>query len=352
MALHKVSIVAALGGKLFDFLDFVKFAAPKTMVAIYKTPILLIVFAISQLAGQDEKALPSDSISFERIILDGRTAFLNSSTKEILSERDYNHLRKELDSHYVAPIATDFWDTLQVNPYKDIKIKRPFRLDFPDRSYQPPVDHKMYITSRFGRRRRGPHRGIDIDLEVGDPVRTILSGQVRFVGYSRGHGKTVIVRHENDIETVYAHLSEYSVRTNDFVEKGQTLGLGGASGNARGSHLHMEIRHKGICINPEYLLDFEDPKIYADSMWVTKSLIDPLSHSSYRKGRYEILTSLDLAKGYDKRARKVHVVRRGDTLWGIARSNGMRVSDLVKMNKSSVSTKSTLRIGQHLVISP
>ena len=69
-------------------------------------------------------------------------------------------------------------------------------------------------------------------------------------------------------------------------------------------------------------------------------------------GRYERLTSKDLAEGYDRRARKVYVVRSGDTLWGIARKNGMRVKDLVAMNKSKVSAKSTLRIGQHLVISP
>lgn len=314
--------------------------------------ILLLSICLLKLSAQEEGAMNNDTSTFEKILLDGRTAYLNVNSKEIISEREFNILQKNNDPDYVPTLFADYWDTLQVNPYKNYKLEKPFLIEFPDQKYHQPVDGKMVITSRFGRRRRGPHRGIDIDLEVGDDVRSILSGQVRFVGYSRGHGKTVIVRHENDIETVYAHLSAYHVKTNDFVEKGQSLGLGGATGNARGSHLHLEIRHKGVCINPEYLMDFVNPKIYADSLWVTKGLVDPLSHSSYSKGKYEVLNSRALAEGYDKRARKVYVVRRGDTLWGIARRNGMRVKDLVAMNKSKVSTKSTLRIGQHLVISP
>ena len=314
--------------------------------------IILISVCISQLKAQVELLALADTLTFERILLNGQTAYLNTSTKEILSSREYYILKQNQSIDFIEPLHTDHWDTLQVNPFKGVKVEKPFLLEFTDLAYRAPVDHKMRITSRFGRRRRGPHRGIDIDLEIGDTVRTILPGKVRFVGYSRGHGKTVVVRHDNDIETVYAHLSSYLVKTNDRLSKGEVLGLGGITGNARGSHLHLEIRHKGICINPEYLLDFSDSKINADSLWVTNNLIDPLSHSSYQKGEYEVLKTRESADGYDARARKVYVVRKGDTLWGIARRNGMRVSDLVKMNRNKVSTKATLRIGQHLVISP
>ncbi|GLR16431.1 M23 family metallopeptidase [Portibacter lacus] len=307
---------------------------------------------ITHAYAQEEVTPLVDTLTYEKIMLDGSAAYLISETKEIITAREYDILQKKNNPQYIEPLYTDYWDTLEVNPFKSVKVEKPFLLQFDDLKYSPPVNGNMVVTSRFGRRRRGPHRGIDIDLVVGDTVRTIFSGQVRFVGYSRGHGKTVIVRHENDIETVYAHLSEYGVKTNDFVDKGQYIGLGGATGNARGSHLHMEIRHKGICINPDYLMDFVEPKVYADSLWVTKGLTDPYSHSSYSKGDYEILKTKELADGYDKRAQKIYVVRSGDTLWGIARKNGMRVSDIVRMNNRKVSAKSTLRIGQHLIISP
>ncbi|WP_235299044.1 M23 family metallopeptidase [Portibacter marinus] len=324
----------------------------KTMRTQYYLTIIIISACISQYKSQEKIQGLADTIIFEKILLDGDTAFIDQSTQEILTKREYRMLAETVEPSYIEPLLEDFWDTMQVNPYKSVALQYPFLLTFQDTIYHPPIDGRMVVTSRFGRRRRGPHRGIDIDLEIGDSVRTVLGGQVRFVGYSRGHGKTVVVRHDNDLETVYAHLSEYKVKTNEFVERGQVLGLGGITGNARGSHLHLEIRHKGVCINPEYLFNFYNPHIFADSLWVTEGLTNPLRHSSYRKGSYEVLTSRELADGYDARAEKIYVVRQGDTLWGIARKNGMRVSDLVQMNKNKVSATSTLRIGQHLVISP
>ena len=76
-----------------------------------------------------------------------------------------------------------------------------------------------------------------LTLVTGDFVRSVLPGKVRFVGYSRGHGKTVVIRHANEIETVYAHLSAYTVKENDKITEGQILGFGGNTGNSRGSHL-------------------------------------------------------------------------------------------------------------------
>ena len=55
------------------------------------------------------------------------------------------------------------------------------------------------------------------------------------------------------METSYAHLSSIRVRANDTVVGGEVLGLGGATGNARGSHLHYTMSYKGVAINPEYL---------------------------------------------------------------------------------------------------
>lgn len=291
---------------------------------------------------------------FEKVLLDGKEAYLNKENNKIINRAEYKKIANAdavLDSSSVAVISLDFWDTLKVNPYQDIKLSRPFAINFDELDYVSPIEGKIVITSRFGRRRRGPHRGIDIDLVTGDNVRSILSGKVRFVGYSSGHGKTVIVRHANEIETVYAHLSEYEVSTNDVIEKGQILGKGGATGNARGSHLHMEIRYKGICIHPESLLDFyDDPIIRAEELWVTNGMINPLNHSSYQRSSFETLESEEEAIVYQKNERKVYVVRKGDTLSEIAYKNNMRVRDIIAMNK--VRYNSTLRIGQHLVISP
>ena len=110
--------------------------------------------------------------------------------------------------------------------------------------------------------------------------------------WNGGHGRLVVVRHFNGLETAYAHLSKISVKPNDTVRAGQVLGKGGATGNARGSHLHFITSYKGVAINPEYLLDFsEERKIRALEIWVTRKWTRPYLHSSKRTTKLELLLS-------------------------------------------------------------
>jgi murein DD-endopeptidase MepM/ murein hydrolase activator NlpD len=288
-------------------------------------------------------------VFFEKIFLDGKVSYRNESTGEIISQTKYIELCEadidEDDTHS----NHDYWDCDKINPFKDVALQTPFKIQFDQTTFTSPVDHEIVVTSRFGNRRRGPHRGIDIDLVTGDHVRSVLPGKVRFVGYSKGHGKTIVIRHANEIETVYAHLSAYTVNENDVVTEGQIIGLGGNTGNSRGSHLHLEVRYKGVCIHPEYVFNFDGSgTINAKELWVTNGWKSPRLHSSYRKSDIEMLSSEEEALAYQKNEPKYHKVRRGDTLSQIARSYSLRLSEICSLN--SISKSSILRIGQMLQI--
>jgi murein DD-endopeptidase MepM/ murein hydrolase activator NlpD len=165
---------------------------------------------------------------------------------------------KEKETSATAAIKAEYWDNTVYNPYKNVDVKFPLQLQFKDSTYHPPITIKKVVTSRYGWRRGRAHKGIDIDLVTGDSLYTMFGGLVRMSRYRRGHGKTVVVRHFNGLETVYAHLSKYGVKENDTIAKGQYIGKGGASGNARGSHLHLVVNYNGVSINPEYLFDFNN----------------------------------------------------------------------------------------------
>ena len=167
-----------------------------------------------------------------------------------LDESMISHFKAQDSLATVNAIMNEYWDTEVYNPYKEVKQSLPFHISFKDRLFHSPIPRKTVVTSRYGWRHRRPHKGIDLDLITGDPVMSMLDGKVRYVGYHPGHGKTVVVRHYNGLETAYAHLSSYSVAANDTVSKGQMLGQGGATGNARGSHLHLELMYRGIHIHP------------------------------------------------------------------------------------------------------
>ncbi|NNL80774.1 MAG: peptidoglycan DD-metalloendopeptidase family protein [Flavobacteriaceae bacterium] len=251
----------------------------------------------------------------------------------------------------VVDIKAENWRNDIYNPYRDAVVKFPFQVHFEDSLYKAPILKDMVITSRFGWRRGRAHKGIDIDLVTGDEVVSVLDGIVRFSGYNTGHGRTVVVRHFNGLETTYAHLSRYAVKANDTVRKGQLLGKGGVSGNARGSHLHMVVRYKGIAINPEYIFDFgPETRIRSQELWVTRKWTSAYNHSSRQRSKLELLTSEEEALASLEKEKKIYVVKRGDTLTRIANRNGISIRSILVAN--NIRYNSMLKIGQKLVIEP
>lgn len=114
------------------------------------------------------------------------------------------------------------------------------------------------VTSPFGVRVDGleprVHRGVDISVPLGTPVRAMKGGRVTHAGRMGGYGIAVILDHGGGTHTVYAHLSEPQVRAGDVVDGRQVVGLSGQSGNARGPHLHFEVWRGGRPEDPVPLL--------------------------------------------------------------------------------------------------
>ena len=105
------------------------------------------------------------------------------------------------------------------------------------------------MTSAWGLRLDGLwpeiHRGVDVGVDTGTPVHAMDDGQVEFAGSMRGYGNTVILRHGVSTRSLYAHLSEFRVRTGDSVSHAQVIALSGATGDVSGPHLHFEILRNG-----------------------------------------------------------------------------------------------------------
>ncbi len=269
--------------------------------------------------------------------------FPHSKTKTVDSIED------SIDVKPIIDIKKEYWNTNVYNPYKKVKINFPIEIKFTDSNYTSPIAFKKVITSRYGWRRGRAHRGIDIDLVTGDSVVAMFDGIVRFAKYNSGHGRTVIVRHYNGLETVYAHLSKYSVKANDTVKEGQLLGKGGVSGNARGSHLHLVINYKGISINPEYLFDFgKNNLVRSKNIWVTNNWVQPGLHSSKRQTKITVLSTKEEAIASLEKRKQIYIVRRGDTLSEISSKNNLSIASICKSNYIKRTTP--IRVGQKLIL--
>jgi len=109
------------------------------------------------------------------------------------------------------------------------------------------------IFSTFGQRGSEHHDGLDLAAPEGTPIVAAADGWVLFVGEQRGYGEIVLIGHEGDLVTVYAHNSENLVARGDRVQRGQPIAKVGRTGNATGPHVHFEVR---VGARPQDPLEF------------------------------------------------------------------------------------------------
>lgn len=115
---------------------------------------------------------------------------------------------------------------------------------------------KGQLTGWFGERRGSErHPGLDIDGVTGDPVVAAAAGRVTVAGPAPagygGYGLLVMIDHGNGLVSISAHLSKVMVRSGQEVHPGDRIGSVGTTGSVTGSHLHFELRRRGVQIDPK-----------------------------------------------------------------------------------------------------
>jgi murein DD-endopeptidase MepM/ murein hydrolase activator NlpD len=126
---------------------------------------------------------------------------------------------------------------------------------------------KGYYGDRFGMRyhpilkRKRMHSGLDILANIGEPVYATADGKVRLAGRNGGMGKMIRIDHGFGYKTSYAHLSKISVKRGAKVKRGDLIGYSGNTGLSTGPHLHYEVHHNGIALNPRNFI-YDDVKLF------------------------------------------------------------------------------------------
>lgn len=308
-------------------------------------------------------SLPSDAIIVKRVPLESKPSLQSKedvlvvdtipSTSEglnivLFNDNTWQYVRNRNIDVLDETIYTEHWND-KIQPYnieqKDLPISLVIDLVDSLKSYHYPF--KGRITSKYGPRRGRVHQGTDIDLETGDPVYATFDGRVRVTTFVRGgYGNLVIIRHDNGLETYYGHLSEISVKPNDWVTAGQVIGKGGSTGRSTGSHLHYEMRYKGHTFDPERLIDFSTGTLRRETFLLKRTYFSP--YSRFTQDFEEEIQSDEEDKriAAEAAAIKYHIVKRGDTLGRIAINNHTTVTKLCQLN--GIKKTSTLRIGQRI----
>jgi murein DD-endopeptidase MepM/ murein hydrolase activator NlpD len=146
-----------------------------------------------------------------------------------------------------APAVTDKEPAPEVSPAVQIVSEK---------GWIWPVTDSVTVTSKFGMRyhpifmeyRFTDH--IDIAAEEGMSVSAALDGTVSEAGFDSERGNYIVLDHDQDMQTVYSHLSETAVKAGDTVSAGDKIGTVGSTGNATGPFLAFGVSENGHSVNP------------------------------------------------------------------------------------------------------
>jgi murein DD-endopeptidase MepM/ murein hydrolase activator NlpD len=266
-------------------------------------------------------AIDKDKEKIQLPVIDSTTVY-----QEFLID-DYDDI---MEVHPAGDIYNNIWTRERLNPYRVSIDSLPDSVRIDLSQFVVPVTGR--ITSRFGSRRYRYHYGTDIKLNTGTPVVSSFAGKVRIIDFERhGYGHYVVIRHDNGLETVYAHLSRVLVKHDDLVDAGEVIGLGGSTGRSTGPHLHYEIRFLGNALNPERIIDFEKGIPYMHEYLITRN------ETFYYQAEVKAMA-----------AAQYYRIRSGDNLSRIAARNGTSVSALCRLN--GITPNKILRIGQTIRI--
>lgn len=190
---------------------------------------------------------------------------------------------------------------------------------------------KGKVISRYGPRSGRMHTGTDIKMKYGDTIYAVFDGVVTKSSWYYGYGNMINISHGNALETRYAHLSKFLVKSGEPVYRGEPIGLAGATGRATTSHLHFEIREHDRPYDPELVYDF-------DNMTVRPSAnqFDRLVQMTVSSGKVKNIS--------DEKKPEHHRVRYGDSLWKISRRYRTSIPSLCRLN--NLTENSVLQIGQ------
>lgn len=119
-----------------------------------------------------------------------------------------------------------------------------------------PLPLEGQATSPFGWRadpftgRSRFHAGVDLRAAYGTTVPAAAAGEVVFAGERGAYGNLVILRHEDGLETRYAHLASVEVQAGERIEEGLPIGRVGSTGRSTAPHLHFEVLVNGERVDP------------------------------------------------------------------------------------------------------
>lgn len=185
-------------------------------------------------------------------IFPGQTLTLQAAAKLVASSTgsEKSNANQKIHKKTIANKKSEEYGKTQQDQ-KDIKQLK--KDPFPSKVRRWRYPSKGNIIEGYSTKENG-HNGFDFGGKSGDPIIAAADGKIVYAGGAlRGYGNLVIVKHNDDYLSAYAHNRKITVKENDWVKAGQVIAEMGDTGTDR-VKLHFEIRYRGRSVNPSKYL--------------------------------------------------------------------------------------------------
>ncbi len=119
-----------------------------------------------------------------------------------------------------------------------------------------PIENHAGLSSNYGSRidpftkMLSYHSGVDFSAPAGTIIYATGDGRVARTDFDRGNGQFIVIEHAEGFTSKYAHIKRFLIREGEKVKRGQAIAEVGSTGRSTSPHLHYEIAHRGMTINP------------------------------------------------------------------------------------------------------
>jgi murein DD-endopeptidase MepM/ murein hydrolase activator NlpD len=203
-----------------------------------------------------ESKLVPQPLRIEAVLMDARVTTWKKPVA--LREGGYDKRTISVGKQFTNPSAKQKKRAEQ----ESLSLSAAMRIESPERLWRgsffkptPGLQTSPFGTLRtYNQSRRSRHLGWDLDGDVGSPIFAAGRGKILLAMERFYSGGTVLIDHGQGLMTMYFHMSRIDVMAGGMIEKGQSLGAVGASGQVTGPHLHFSVRLGGLYVDPKQLL--------------------------------------------------------------------------------------------------
>lgn len=204
--------------------------------------LILFVIMLVQFAKISQQKAELTNLNNE---LDSSNSQFNKLRLELAEIRGSSRDKKNSEEQKIQGLLEEY--ILEKTPSEISDSASVINKNIPDLN---PVNGNYKLSQKFS----SEHKGLDFAASEGTEVLASASGKILAVKFDQYFGNMIVIEHNYEYKTLYAHLSKVIVKEGFSIEKGEVIGFVGNSGNSTAAHLHFEIMERGKNIDPVKVL--------------------------------------------------------------------------------------------------